>query len=242
MTDFTVQEPQGSLLYGEIHTWRMQIRDGTGTRIDPTSQQVTVQVTDPTEVIKLSIPTYATRSGTGLYYYSYTLPAIGPAGVWKITFTYTIGTDTPIHTRKFVVDQIEVVNYAVTPTTITVSWMRGYMDNISEALLSTSTLAMYILKDELYINTRKSPVAPDDIITWAKITRIAFHAYGWYTSQHERTFSEEENINNRQTLAQMEAEAIDWELLALNASSEEFTVTANSVAAVYGKSVSTRIT
>jgi len=100
---------------------------------------------------------------------------------------------------------------------------------------------MYILKDETYINTRKSPAAPANVVIWAKITRIAYHSYAWYTSSHERTFSEEEAVNNRETLARMEAESIDWELLAMNAQSTVFAVTADDIAAVYGKSVSTRI-
>lgn len=241
MTDFSVMEPTRALLYGESFTWSMQIRDGSGTLVDPDAQQVTVQVTDAAGAVKLAVPTYATRSDIGLYYYTYTNPSIGPPGIWIISFTYGLNGENPIWTRKFIVDQVISIDYTVAPSTITVSWMRGYMAEIGEGLLPTSTLSMFILKDSTYIDARKSPKASADIVIWAKITRIAYHAFSWYTSQYERTFSEEESINNREALTRLEAEALDWELLALNASSEEFTANADTVAAIYGKSVSMRI-
>jgi hypothetical protein len=242
MTDFTVMEPTRSLLYGESFTWSMQIRDGAGDLADPVSNQVTVQITDSAGAIKLGVPTYATRSDIGIFYHTYAVPGIGPAGIWIITFSYTLGTLSPIHTRKFIVDQILSIDYTAVPSTIDVSYMRGYLSDIGEGLLPTSTLSMYILKDSTYIDSIKNANASSDIVAWAKVTRIAYHCFAWYTSQYERTFSEQEVVNNREALTRLEAESIDWELLARNASTEEIAFEESTIAMKYGKSVSLRIT
>ncbi len=240
MTDFTVQEPHGALLYGEIFTWSMQVRDGVAKLADPAGQSVTVDVYDSANN-QLITSDAATRTAVGLYYYSYTIPSAGPTGGWKISFSYTLGTDSPINSRKFEVDQIQTFDYTTTPTIITVSWMRGYLMNISQNILPNSTISMEITAQSLYIDQIKSALADSDVIIWAKIFRIAHHAYAIYTANHERTMTEEDNINNENLVRTFESKAFEFEILAKTGDTVGIDFTMDTIAAVYGKSVSRRL-
>jgi hypothetical protein len=240
MTDFYVMEPNRSLLFGEGQTWSMQIRDGTGDLVDPASQSVTADVYDSGNT-QLVTAGAAVRTGVGLYYYTYVIPGAGPAGIWRMDFNYTLSGNAHKYSRKFGVDQIEVVDYTDTPATITVSWMRGYLMQISQSLLPDSTLAMEIVAQSLYIDQVKSPLANSDVVIWAKIFRIAHAAYALYTANHERTMTEEDNINNENMVRTLETKAIEFEILAKTGDTAGIDFTMNTIAAVYGKSVSSTL-
>lgn len=240
MTDFYVMEPNRSLLYGEGHTWSMQIRDGIGSLVDPASNSVLVDITNQADT-ELVTDAAATRTGVGLYYYTYVVPLTGPSGMWRVDFAYTLAGNAHKYSRKFGVDQIEVIDYTTTPTTITISWMRGYLMQISQNLIPDSTLAMEITAQGIYVDQVKSGLANSDIVTWAKIFRIAHHAYAIYTANHERSMSEEDNINNENLVATLQEKAAEFELLARTGDTTGIDFTLDTIAAVYGKSVSPKL-
>ncbi len=239
MTDFTVDQPGVALSYGEKYTWSIQVRDGSPSILtDPTSSIVNITFTDPTGSVTIG-PVATDRNDIGLYSYSYTLPSNGPSGSWIVSFTYNMGGDSPIKTYKFEVEETTEFDYTITPTSITIAVIRGYLGYISQNLLPNAKVQMNILKDSVYIDKIKSPKADADVIMWAKITLIGKNCYAWYTANHERAFSEEQNTNNQETLAELDREAIKWELLASQDDSTGVVFDVNNVGLVVGKSVST---
>jgi len=81
----------------------------SGTATTPTTNSAKITIYDPDRTAKITSATMSAGSGTGVYYYDYTIPSIGPVGIWRRVSTATVSSKAMVYSSEFKVKSIQRV-------------------------------------------------------------------------------------------------------------------------------------
>lgn len=226
--------PSSSLHYGQPFRFDFQVRYSGELVAADSLPTVTFTDSSGTELVTAQ---NTVNESTGVYYYDYTLPSDGPAGIWLIELNYLYQAVAQETKHNFRVEDRAAFN-PTSITTVTADGIRHFCRSIPRTIVTDDMILLYIFESSAYIEQIKADNANVQAVLLSKFFDVCVATFTNYLSQVQENITAVSLEDAYQFLKELRVKRERWMELVTGTARQDVSFT-NIVPVISSGSIST---